>query len=374
MDNATFFTLISTFLIYLAFRCHADKSKAKASFTDVIEPVHTDLKWIGLFLAAHKYFEVDRRRGNSLSWKYDPRVFAKHFPMPRLRKLHPRVSEACHQGLTECIREIASTAQESPSISDTDPELTKAAKALPENIPDYYPLTSDLELFQYRTTASYFMCWYTMQREELLMNYMNTRPCLENLDKVKEKEWADMIVMDFRKGSLDSPWLCSEIHFCPDPCYGRRTEGNVPSGKEMHEDRGNPCRHLKDRTCKWVPNENTDLESLQRNKFNITCECHKEKPGFRWSSRFKLCVDIDECAESRVNCKENRICQNAVGSFECVCRMGNKFDAEKKLCVEHVPLPAHSFHRSSRVRASKQKTAFRRFLDYIFGLRESPKP
>ncbi|KAK3762421.1 hypothetical protein RRG08_009813 [Elysia crispata] len=368
METSAFFTLISTSLMYLIFPGRTE------TFNQVIDPVHTELKWAGLFLAAHKYFDVDRRRGNSLSWKYDPRVFHKHFPMPRLRSLHPQVNEACHQGVMACVREIASKAQESPSIADTDEELKKAALALPDTIPAFYPLTSDLELFQYRTTASYFMCWYTMRREELLMNYMGEKPCLENLNKVKEKIWADMTVTEYRTGSYAFPWRCAEIQFCPDPCYGRRTEGNVPSASALREDKGNPCRHLKDRTCKWVPDENTDLESLQRNMFNITCACHKEKPGFRWSSRYKLCVDIDECTESNVECEENRICQNSVGSFACVCRMGNKFDSQKKLCVEHVPLPAHSFHRSSKVRVVKQKTALRRFLEYVFGLRESPKP
>ncbi|GFR62850.1 nidogen-2 [Elysia marginata] len=159
-----------------------------------------------------------------------------------------------------------------------------------------------------------------------------------------------------------------------DPCYGRKTEGSVPSPVALREDKGNPCRHLKDRTCKWLPYENRDLESLRRNRFNITCECHKDRRGFRWSSRFKLCVDVDECTEKDVKCKANRICQNSVGSFACVCRMGTQYDEKKQLCVEHVPLPAHNYHRSSRVRAVKQKTALRRFLEYIFGLREDTTP
>ncbi|GFR62868.1 wall-associated receptor kinase 5, partial [Elysia marginata] len=178
----------------------------------VIDPVHTELRWVGIFLAAHKYFDVDRRRGNELSWRYDPRVFHKHFPIPGLRNLHPQVSDACHEGLMACIREIAATARDSYSISATEPEL---AEMVPDNVPAYYPLSSDLELFQFRTTASYFMCWYTMRREEILMNHMGEKKCLENLDKVKEKTWADMIVEDYRTGSYATPWLCAEIQFCP---------------------------------------------------------------------------------------------------------------------------------------------------------------
>ncbi|GFO05210.1 nidogen-2 [Plakobranchus ocellatus] len=193
-----------------------------------------------------------------------------------------------------------------------------------------------------------------MQRDELLMNHMGKKNCLYNLHKVKERTWADMDVVDFRKGSPASPWLCAEIQFCPDPCYGRKTEGSVKSYIAMRDDKGNPCRHLKDRTCKWLPEENEDLESLQKNRFNISCECHKQKPGFKWSSRFKICVDVDECTEKDVTCEANRICQNTVGGFQCMCRMGSRFDDKKQLCVDHVPLPAHSFHRTAKVKASKQ--------------------
>lgn len=343
-------------------------SQAVDPLFQVIDPVHMELKWVGLFLAAHKYFEVDRRRGNEMSWKYEPRVFHKHFPIPRLRNLHPQVSDACHEGLVSCIREISATALDSYSLSQTEPSL---AAAIPPDVPPYYPLSSELELFQYRTTATYFMCWYTMKRDEILMNHMGEKNCLENLHRVKEKEWADLDTTDYRNGTYGYPWLCAEIQFCPDPCYGRTTEGNIPSYRALRDDKENPCRKLSDKTCKWEPEENRDLESLRRNRFNITCRCYKDKRGFKWNSQFKMCVDIDECTESKtVKCESNRICQNAVGSFACVCRMGTKYDREKQLCVEHVPLPAHNFHRTARVKARRQKTALRRFIEYIFGLRD----
>ena len=68
-----------------------------------------------------------------------------------------------------CVREIASKAQESPSIADTDEELKKAALALPDTIPAFYPLTSDLELFQYRVGNDkfHFIQWIRIESYKL---------------------------------------------------------------------------------------------------------------------------------------------------------------------------------------------------------------
>ncbi|GFO05209.1 wall-associated receptor kinase 5 [Plakobranchus ocellatus] len=125
-------------LIYLANECHG---------VPIIDPVHSDLRYVGLFLAAHKYFDVDRRKGNPLGWKYDPRVYSKHFPIPRLKRLHSQVNEACHQGALACIQEIAATAQRSYSISGIEKSL---AAVLPKTAKPFYPLESDLDLFRYR--------------------------------------------------------------------------------------------------------------------------------------------------------------------------------------------------------------------------------
>ncbi|XP_055894809.1 fibulin-2-like isoform X3 [Biomphalaria glabrata] len=330
--------LFITFFYFLLNTKHSDSKP-------VINPLRDKLRIVGLYLAAHKYFEVDRRTGSEMTWKYDERVYHKYFPLPRLKRLHPEVRTACDQGVLTCIDVIADNAVKSYSLK----YLT--LKYMNETNPSK-PFATPLELFQYRASAAYFLCWFTMQRSEYLMNYMSGSNCLQDLEKVKEKEVADKDVVDFRHDSIQNPFLCAEIQFCPNYCYGRRSGGSVPSQLALIKDSGNPCKHLKDPTCTILPNENTDFDGLQRNMFNISCSC--QRSGFIWSSRFELCVDVDECKLKTVTCTNGQVCQNLPGSYKCVCRKGYRFDAESNQCVELVPIPSHSLSRTGRVKAIQQ--------------------
>ncbi|XP_059163317.1 uncharacterized protein LOC131946514 [Physella acuta] len=310
------------------------------------KPIDLNIRWAGLFLAVHKYYEVDKRKGNEQSWGFEDRVFFKHFPLPRLKKLHPALAEACDKGLDGCVYEIARRAKGSYSLRDV------LGINLPEDATIWYPFKTALELFQFRTTGSYYMCWYTLQKVQGLKNYMRGQPCLTDLEKSRESQGMDYKVNDFRKDSDDAPFLCAEIQFCPDPCYGRKTEGSVVSDHSMKTDKGNPCRNLKNPTCSWASEKNQDFDGLQKNLFNITCHC--EKSGFEWNSRFELCVDIDECRDGTTRCHNGRVCQNTPGGFECTCRKGYKFDPHANTCIEHIPLPAHSYRHTGRVKAIRQ--------------------
>ncbi|XP_055894793.1 uncharacterized protein LOC106067485 isoform X1 [Biomphalaria glabrata] len=350
--------LFITFFYFLLNTKHSDSKP-------VINPLRDKLRIVGLYLAAHKYFEVDRRTGSEMTWKYDERVYHKYFPLPRLKRLHPEVRTACDQGVLTCIDVIADNAVKSYSLK----YLT--LKYMNETNPSK-PFATPLELFQYRASAAYFLCWFTMQRSEYLMNYMSGSNCLQDLEKVKEKEVADKDVVDFRHDSIQNPFLCAEIQFCPNYCYGRRSGGSVPSQLALIKDSGNPCKHLKDPTCTILPNENTDFDGLQRNMFNISCSC--QRSGFIWSSRFELCVDVDECKLKTVTCTNGQVCQNLPGSYKCVCRKGYRFDAESNQCVELVPIPSHSLSRTGRVKAIQQKTALMAMFEYVIGLRNNTEP
>lgn len=58
------------------------------------------------------------------------------------------------------------------------------------------------------------------------------------------------------------------------------------------------------------------------NQLNVTCECHVN--GYEWSSKFGLCVDINECTSGVHNCslESGESCFNLPGSFKCVCGFG----------------------------------------------------
>ncbi|BFY98290.1 hypothetical protein BsWGS_01330 [Bradybaena similaris] len=309
---------------------------------DYVDPVKAQARATALLLAGHKYFEVDKRKGNDLVWKYDERVYTKHFPMPRLRRLHPQVSSTCEKSFYSCIQYLAAF--------------------------KFDGFKTDLERFQFRTTAAYYMCWYTMKRVEALKNFMEGKNCLDGVAGLPDAKWVEYTVTDFRTDSKREPFLCATILFCPDPCYGHTTDGSVVSANAMSQDAGNPCRHLKDRTCKWDFGMNEDFLALQKNMFNITCKCDRQ--GFQWNSRFEMCVDIDECDNVKTKCDKGKQCENTEGSYECLCPRGQRFDPWKDKCVEHAPLPKHNFARSGKVRAHRQQSAFRRMAEYLLGLRK----
>lgn len=342
------------------------------------DPFNDQLTRVGLWLAAHKYFEVDRRRGDPLSWKYDQRVFFKHFPLPRLKRLHPSVVTACERGVPSCVAYIDEIVRRSNSFT---PRMSS------QNETDFLPFSSAIDMFRFRTTAAYFLCWFTMKRDEALRNFSPGSSCLEGLDYLREKHWADVDVTDFRTNSPENPLQCAEILFCPDPCYGRQSEGTVAEGRagQPASDQGNPCQDLKDPSCRWAYSKNLDFNSLQRNRFNVSCNCKGEEAvqpgfeklsalGFEWNSKFGLCVDIDECMRNKTLCDHGKVCQNLKGSYHCVCPRGDRYDVTLGRCVEHVPLPAYSFSRPARVKPKKHLTKLMRHLWHLLGLSPPPDP
>jgi hypothetical protein len=86
------------------------------------------------------------------------------------------------------------------------------------------------------------------------------------------------------------------------------------------------------RECTLNREENQDLEALRRNWINVSCECRQ--PGYEWSSRFGLCVDVNECTRGTHNCTPDvESCLNLPGRHACICRLGNVYDAKEDRCV-----------------------------------------
>lgn len=93
------------------------------------------------------------------------------------------------------------------------------------------------------------------------------------------------------------------IFLCSDPCYGTLTRGSVISADFMSRDPGNPCRGLQDKTCKLDFGKNLNFNDLQRNRFNISCQCAKEREGFQWNSQYHLCVGMNTHARTHLHIK-----------------------------------------------------------------------
>lgn len=87
------------------------------------------------------------------------------------------------------------------------------------------------------------------------------------------------------------------------------------------------------REC-WLDREkNRDFFSLKTNQINVSCEC--PETGYEWSSRFGLCVDVNECTRGIHNCtyEDGESCINLPGHFDCICRYGYVYSLNKGHCV-----------------------------------------
>ena len=166
------------------------------------------------------------------------------------------------------------------------------------------------QLFNFRATASYYLCWFTLNRNPLFKKF---KPNVCNV--------TGLITEDFK---------CAEESFCPDPCCGKfyRKIGKNPQNlkwnlfhKHCQKSKLNPCHGIGSGKCRFSEYENNNFEDMKLNKFNISCDC---PTGFIYSNEHKICVDIDECFSSTHNCKasENEYCLNLPGTYKCICAIG----------------------------------------------------
>lgn len=119
------------------------------------------------------------------------------------------------------------------------------------------------------------------------------------------------------------------------------------------------------RKCMLNRDENRDFHALRANQINVSCECHR--PGHEWSSRFGLCVDVNECIRGTHNCTLNESCLNLPGHYACVCRLGYVYNPEMKRCI-HSP-DIERVLRSAKVvrepKIAKTKSLFEKIIRII---------
>ncbi|PSN44345.1 hypothetical protein C0J52_11096 [Blattella germanica] len=145
------------------------------------------------------------------------------------------------------------------------------------------PFLGPLERFQWRTSASYYMCWFAMNTETPLSHFE------ERCDN-----FANCLDPDFNDSNKDPrasshiPYQCATYSFCPDPCCPRKHYFGMD---ECHNADSNPClaeaphRH---HMCSFNFTRNTDFVSIVLNRWNVSCSC--KDPGYEWDSRFGMCV------------------------------------------------------------------------------------
>lgn len=291
------------------------------TFTDIKgligEEKDVNLWIVGMYMAAFKYFGTDARSAD------DTRLLFRQFPEHVLTDVNKELAKACETSAEGCIKEILPIATESGSLQHllvTKGQSDKYTGGVAENA----PFSSNTEMFNFRLTAMYYLCWHTMLGDSYLHFDKSQTSCLEQLYLVDEvpkpekkfikyvaKKLKNLLpqaitdVRDLSRMYRRDPLMCARLWFCPDPCYGRESGGNFTSfdGK----DSGNPCNDLPSAACDWKTNENKNFEDLIKNKINITCDCASESAGFEWNNEKGMCVDRNGCKSGYVwNPSKNR--------------------------------------------------------------------
>lgn len=115
-----------------------------------------------------------------------------------------------------------------------------------------------------------------------------------------------------------------------------------------------------------------------RNEINVTCHC--QKSGYEWSSRYGICIDVDECSNNQHNCSldTGESCFNLPGHFDCICQFGYNYNSKKKGCELDLEIEELLHKPKNPPKESKEKSfltlirdTFRKSSANIFVLHHS---
>ncbi|EZA56658.1 hypothetical protein X777_02262 [Ooceraea biroi] len=294
---------------------------------------------IAYYIRAHKFHDFDRRYYKSAD-QAAVRLY-EDFPRPGLRSLHWEVRKHCDVSFFECLKYLERMVRLT-TLKREDDTITvmRQRKWSPTNNTEQILATQrDCQMAQKRddlTAApfqgpigNYYMCWYTMLGVPDLATFGepcdNHANCLDEYGVRNKDPRADDT----------KPFACALYSFCPDHCCSMK---HIWYMKDCFQSRHNPCyaeNRPAHRKCTLNRDENRDFQALRANRINVSCECHQ--PGYEWSSRFGLCVDVNECTRGTHNCTlDVESCMNLPGHHVCICRLGNIYDSKRKRCV-HSP-------------------------------------
>lgn len=335
------------------------------------------LKDIAHYLRNYKFNEWDQRY-----YKEKPRDnligFFSYFPTPTLRTLHWKVYENCESNFYKCISYLHSVIDAAPfTRSDDIASLlndrlidnetmiktldTECRESRLNSERSSLPFDSPTEKFQWRTTASYYMCWYTMLGTPVLSMLGDT--C---------DNYANCLDPDFGYRNWDPrsddklSFACATYSFCPDPCCPTK---HIDHLDECLDNANNPCfnrdnsDNFKNHQCTLERKLNRNLKDLINNRWNVSCNCKQN--GFKWKSQFGMCIDINECLFERKVCdNQTEDCLNLPGSFKCVCKWNFEFNKKSKKCIESYN--SVIYKDESPDNRNKHSNIFSRFLNIFY--------
>ncbi|XP_072392019.1 uncharacterized protein [Diabrotica undecimpunctata] len=282
------------------------------------------LQNIAYYLRNYKFNEYDRR------YETDPanasRPYYKFFPKPPLRSLHWEVHQFCEPSFRDCVEYLSKKLQyvalrrsddttvvmleqrwswrkNEQQIVQVDAECLRN-KRLDDTIAD--PFEGPLERYQWRVTASYYMCWYTLLKTP-------------EMRRLYEK--------------------CDNFASCLDYDYGPRNDD--------------------DRVEDWRP-----FSDIILNRWNVSCGCPRE--GYEWNSLYGICIDVDECASKTHNChRDSESCLNLPGSFRCICKWGFIKDVQTENCLPSNALSAIKLSKRKQLQKIEELTIWQRVKNII---------
>lgn len=188
------------------------------------------LRKIAFWLRQHKFYEIDQRY--ALSKRQQEGLspyFVQSFPKPRLRQLSEPLARLCRISVEDCINEIYSSFTLTPfgRIMDSDDEYKKNLKqrfadfsSKTRRVIQYKPFKNKLKLFQFRATASYFMCYYTLHRNASILEHFGCDTNTGSVDPRTAKNYYGEKNTDYRADE-STEYSCAEYSFCPDVCCGK---------------------------------------------------------------------------------------------------------------------------------------------------------
>nr|XP_012140862.1 PREDICTED: uncharacterized protein LOC100878185 [Megachile rotundata] len=321
---------------------------------DVEEPSDDwDAEWdknkvirdVAYYIRAHKFQDYDRRYYKRPEDSQSR--FYEEFPKPPLRSLHWEVRKYCDSSFVECLKYLEGVIKETAfrreddtvtimkeqkwNLADNTKQIQAAQRdcqaAQKRDELTVLPFQGPIERFQWRTTVSYYMCWYTMLGVPELSIFGEDCDNYANCQVEQEGGNGDPRADD------TSPYACALYSFCPDHCCPMK---HIRDMTDCYQSPLNPCYAANPpghRTCTLNRQENQDFFSLVGNQINISCNCLES--GYEWSSRFGLCVDVNECIRGEHGCStdDGETCMNMPGGYECVCKIGYIYDSERRECI-----------------------------------------
>lgn len=306
---------------------------------------------IAYYLRSYKFNEWDRRYNTK---KPDDKQmgYIRSFPTPPLRSIHWKVFENCDTNFYKCITYLHKVIEKDPISRHDDPVTvfnekqitmtneslsnlnTECKKARTNSENSGLPFDSPIEKFQWRTSAAYYMCWYTFLETPALS--MLGEAC-DNFANCYDEKYG----FNNKDPRADDkmPFACASYSFCPDICCPNKY---IDSYDKCYDNVENPCfaensysnSDPSNKVCQLYRNQNQNFMDMISNKWNVTCNC-KDK-GFGFKSQFGMCVDLNECVTGENNCDQTtETCLNLPGTYKCICKWGYEYHKETNQCVQN---------------------------------------